>query len=259
MKKIFGLIFAFFTISVTAQDSTKTEETSGSSYFLEDNFLKNEFGISFDPILISLLGGSVQNNNARAALTYRRHLNEKWSFRMVGALISDMNYDDDFSDYDESYNSDSTLKYKYYSGEDQSRGFAVNSGIQFNWGKKKLKWFAGADLVYHRYKKELYTIKYTYALDTLDGSFYFQDFENTYRNEHMGDRIGIFPFIGIRAMFSKHWGFSTHFGVSMEYGFEKYSVYNYSITPTDINIYKSTSFNMESYALFQDVSLIFRF
>jgi hypothetical protein len=59
-------------------------------------------------------------------------------------------------------------------------------------------------------------------------------------------------------MFSKHWGFSTQFGIRFSYAKESNEFFAYN-NPSPYYSYRFNTFNINTDAIFQDVSLIFRF
>lgn len=245
------LFLSFISISATAQ----TEQNKDSS-LTNEKFLKNEIGISLNPVLVVMLGANI--NETRWALTYRRHLNKKWSVRFIGGIHFSRNFNSLFGNYSyQQYDITDSTGYAISKNRRDYYGYSVQTGLQYNWGKKKLKWFTGIDLFYADFKKIYYT-------DSIYGKTY-PEYPNIINPEsitqikkenYTAKHYGIFPFIGIRAMFNKHWGFSTHFGYRITYAFESDVTYEYGVQTFG---HRYTSFNLYADAIFQDVSIVFRF
>jgi hypothetical protein len=263
MRNIICILILFLPVLSLAQDSTSTEKEGVSVTEADEaRFLKNEFGLALNPVLTVFMGASM--NETRLALAYRRHLNEKFAFRfIVGFNFALYDQDDKllYQDDETNYNADSSTRTIFNSYYDIYKGFQLNSGMEFRWGKKKLKWFTGIDLTYIHANSTSKTDRINQELDTtVVSSFDFYrtvSMEEFNRNTKISNHIGLMPFIGVRAMFNKHWGFTTHFGFIGTIARTTSIWYFSGIEQPDS--YKYTSYNFDSIALFQDVSLVFRF
>ncbi len=255
MKKLILLITILLPFVSMSNPELVHQENLEAKKDTVPKFLKNEFGLAINPVLLDLLGGNPWMT--RWALTYRRHLNEKLSLRGVAAFyFNDYNLIFD-SDWNYSYNADSTVKYANHQYKEKYEGYRISTGLQFNWGKKKLKWFTGMDLSFGNIKTISHTDSIYYARDTIGLQLYTQQSSTEiWKTINRSKQFGLTPFIGIRAMFSKHWGFSAHIAYQFYYAKESYVAYDHGQW-FDGEGWQSLNISTDSF--FEDVSIIFRF
>lgn len=258
MRYFTNPLFCFFlfisSIGFT-QDSSNSIESTNVFGNYNDRFRFNEFGLALNPILVETFGARSWEN--RWALAYRRHLTEKISVRLIsGFLFQPKNGFNNNTYGPSNYNTDSTFRYHKHYYSKNYKGFQINLGVQYNWGKKKLKWFTGMDLIYknNHLTKLVDSISYDVANSVTNAPILIQ------KTETKGNHYGVFPFIGIRAMFNKHWGFTTHFGYNITVGYDRnYYFGTNSFPDNEGDDVRDFGFFIDANAFFQDVSLVFRF
>lgn len=202
MKKN-AIVFVMFVLVMNAKaqsDSTKIDSTTIV------RLRKNEIGINTTPILSALIGSSLNIN--RFSISYKRILNDRSSLRIV--VIADKG----FTSYTHVVpTSDTTVNTHFYNNYFSPH---INLGYERLFGRKKLKWFYGADLILG-YNKDSNSklVSKTYT-DTLSGSMYMEtNPKTTLLNETKGYMLGLSPFFGLKYSLSKRFSISAQAGMDL--------------------------------------------
>lgn len=249
MRKIFFCLFFLSAVVVIAQKNGDTTEMK-----------KNEFGLSLNSISIGFLGGSTEYKE-EFAITYRHFLSEKSALRIRTSAEIRYGGGGFFRNYDSEIISmtDSTQlnRVTYY---DYSPIFLINAGYEWHWGKKKVTWFTGGDLVYgltssnNKYNTESWKLKKdstsTFSYYELDSVIY------TYRYPTSQKLYGISPIVGLRITLGKHWGFSLQSSFLLSISKLKRETYLNELL-SDNDEWWQLDFDFR--ALFSDFSILFRF
>ncbi|HEY1038105.1 MAG TPA: hypothetical protein VGF30_01795 [Bacteroidia bacterium] len=252
MKKIAALAFlCLITLSGRSQDSIRVS--------------KNEIGINLVPA-IAVLNGSLGHfvNNK---LQYKRRINSNIWYKASVAFISNRNSMRQFApDYYITAETDTTRSVKY-SFNNVGNEFNISQGIEYRFGKKKIRQFTGADLGYARstnydidkygvYKKDFYN-----NVTKSGGDF---DFKNNIldstitRSSTKFNSIVLTPFYGARFNITNRLVFSMQLGVTFKVGFaeQKFDIDNSNSNPDS---QRFTNFDFTTSGLLNDFSLFYRF
>ena len=133
MKKI-AIIFVMIIpgMNSIAQGTLSNNDSTSSV-----KHRKNEIGINIAPVLSTLLSSYREKN--RFSFTYKRILGEKSAFRLAAAI------DQGFTSYSSTSEKSDTSIITYLNHDRISPH--LNLGYERTFGKNKLKWFYGADLI----------------------------------------------------------------------------------------------------------------
>ncbi len=222
-------------------------------------FKKNEFALNTLPLLIGAAGGSPGLSNFN--LLYRRNFDKKWSFRLgVGAVLRNT-----YNYYAYNYNllsyTDSTQIREFYTSHNKPE-VRVTVGAEYNWGKRKVTWYTGADIFAGHFKKQDLNYTFLFELDSATatgaGPQWEMDFDSYAITEWTDSRnytFGISPFIGFKAPLGKR------FGVSVQSGLNFFFMYTSAdrIYPDPQTDATYVSYNFELPGLINEVSLRYRF
>lgn len=238
------IIFAMFIIVINAKAQGTSSKIDSASIIRQR---KNEIGINTTPLLSALIGSSLDIN--RFSITYKRILNDKSALRI--AVIADKG----FTSYSSVLpTSDTTINTHFYYDHLSPH---INLGYERTFGKKKLKWFYGADLILG-YSKESNSqlISKTYT-DTVSGSMYMEvNPKTTMLNETKGYMVGLSPFFGAKYALSKRFSISTQVG--MDATFKNLS----SIAKDNNNVRKEKFYTFDlggTAGFINDISIIYKF
>jgi len=224
---------------------------------------RNEIGLNLAPVIAVTVGGSPGFEN-RFAFVYKRALDRSRAFRLMPSLSLYSQDMADMNDYDVVVMTDSseTRKYRKWNNDPKLQ---VNMGVEYRWGKRKVKWFAGADLFYS-YRTYGYDEYFqSYKWDTVNGSYQFtavlNDSSGAYPHYsfHRSSSVhaaGLSPFIGLSIPLSAHFALAANFAYNISFGFGKSTEQE---NGGWLREYNFTSFDVESTGAISDVSLIYRF
>ena len=246
-KNIFALLIAaVITCSAFASgDSTKVR--------------KNEIGLNVAPVLTVLMGGSLYTT--RYGMTYKKMYNEKRNFRFG------ISYDETFDNssmpqpYLSEYENDTTrVDYYGYFKSNYKWRFAV--GYECVWGKKKLKQFAGADIIGGFYRTYSNSYENVMHVDTIlppatnAGTYEtLIEVRDVATHNSTTKFIGLSPFYGIKYPLGNRWEVSAQIGYDMSFGISK-GTSTFNGQQTNATVY---TFDLNTPGLINDVSLIYRF
>ena len=203
---ITGIILLLLSKNTFSQNSTDSIITK-----------KNEIGIDLIPFIKAL---SDVNSNIpfQASILYKRKISKNLYFRF-GIKTNSFT---DRTQYNNIYYSplDNTNNIINYNKTIKEPEIQLNTGLEYRWGKKKLKFFTGLDFGYS-YAKETYSeysglrtnnVGYYPSGLTINANDIVTRSFSTIRNA-----LNITPFIGIQYHFSKRFFFSTQFGIPFQY------------------------------------------
>jgi hypothetical protein len=139
---IAGIILLLLSKNTFSQNSTDSIITK-----------KNEIGIDLIPF-IKVLSNVNKTSSFQASILYKRKISKKLYFRFGIKTNSFTNR----TQYNDIYYSplDNTNNIINYNKTIKTPETQLNTGIEYRWGKKKLKFFTGLDLGYS-YSKETYS------------------------------------------------------------------------------------------------------
>lgn len=242
MKNYIVLAIILFFYSKTGFSQLKKDSTI---------IKKNEISIDLLPIM-KIFSDIDQGYNFRGTTQYKRLLKNNFYFRFGFTLIKkhrNKTYSDPIRSYVDSIHDGVNFHSYEYKPEVQ-----FNSGIEYRWGKKKLKYFAGIDIGY-AYSEIIY--KEYYVLTEKYTNFYpnnvrlYSDFSNkkndfhesvTYSRTDIKNAICFTPFYGIQYHFSKQFFFSMQLSIQLQYNQK----------------YKETTIN-EPFGIINNFSIAYRF
>ena len=189
---------------------------------------KNELGIDLIPGIKKLSGNSYTNNIFQVGLQYKRRISKKWYFRFgVTELFYGSQY---YYNYGRLDSLNATTKMERYSKYKSGPETRLNTGMEYRWGKKSVKFFTGTDFCYSNNK----SIDYTYGrLIPRNGSTPYHDPFSSDGDSlissslYMRNTFGLLPFIGMQYHFSKRFFFSMQFGINVQYHFYNYASIKY--------------------------------
>ncbi|MCD6069164.1 MAG: hypothetical protein K0S33_3990 [Bacteroidetes bacterium] len=245
--------FCFFCSRISAQ-----QEDSIRTY-------KNEIGLNLVPA-ISLLSGSF-GNNTNHSLQFKRQLTEKIWYRAGLGYLTNRNPVESVSPtYTLAGETDSTYAVTYSNSYVQNE-FRIMQGIEFRFGKKRIKQFTGMDMGYGRSsssQSEIFALynKPTYSYG-IPNSEYF-----TYKERIMDSVISahstrqniliLNPFYGAQFHITKHLYFSAQLGLNFKLSFNKtsYIADNANKYPDTSH---STGFDFQTTGILNDFSIFYRF
>ena len=256
MKKKMIVISVFIGI-ISADAQTKSDSLKGKF-----PLKKNEFSINTAPVLRQILTNG-NDPNTRFSIAYKRYLNEKSALRF--SIIADMISSDEFNHRDIPgreiilLNSDSMMIRQ----ETVNPSFIsphLNIGYERLFGKGKLKWFYGADLIFGYSESQSFRQNVTLSRDSLHGEYGWV--ESNYRPEIVSRThirtvsVGVSPFFGAKYPISKRFSISAQ--VSADAVFRDQRV---SERGPGVNSHQHIStfdFNGDG-GFLNDISLIYKF
>ncbi|HEY1055868.1 MAG TPA: hypothetical protein VGE24_12055 [Emticicia sp.] len=220
----------------------------------------NELGINVAPVIRNLLlNGSVPVN--RFSLSYKRYLNERSGLRFIG-VVDLVNKDmPGYSSYSEKiFLQDDSILIKQKRITPVYVSPRLNLGYERLFGKRKLKWFYGADVSVGYAVSKSMLQNFTMQKDTSSGQNYFKD-QPVHGETISSTRTRILsfwfsPFFGVKYPLSKRFSVSAQVGVDFVFSDER-SVENAAGLKKESNS-KAIDFNQNS-GFLNDVSLIYKF
>jgi hypothetical protein len=221
---------------------------------------KNQLCLNVAPLLVGFMGGGV--NSAKLGLMYKRSTGEHVALR-IGAYY--FTPEDNYAPkpYYSMYVNDSTRR-DYYNYYQVNEKWQLHLGWQYTFGKRKLKQFAGADVI----SGIAYSRNNNYAEDShvatvLPPSTTAGSYETIVAAYDLGTRYsrtiyaGLSPFYGISYPLSKHFALSAQTGFDLSFGFSKVEQ-KVSGNPSGYSDhYRTMDFNVPF--LVNDVSLVYHF
>ena len=252
MKKIAALaLLLLMTLSGKSQDSIKVS--------------KNEIGINLVPAaqLFGGGGGYFKNNK----LQYKRRINEKVWYRASIAYITNRNTMLQFApDYNIVGETDSS-HFARYSYNNISNEFYAGQGLEFRFGKKRIRQFTGADLgyaystsnfieKYGEFKKDYYN-----AFTKEGGGFSLKNslldstITSSFTRHHV---IQLTPFYGARFNITNRLLFSMQLGLNLRMSFSK-QTFDTDNSNSNPDSQRFTNFDFTTSGLLNDFSLFYRF
>ncbi len=247
---------ASFSQENPAQDSSTAEKTK-----------RNEIGVNIAPFVSGIMGASTYS--PKFSVLYKRVIKEKNAFRVSASFQPDSYYN-----VGENYGiisyTDSTQLRRYYMNDDRGK-LQANAGYEWRRGKKRIKYFWGADLIggYHKQfswiSDQYYKLEKNYPYPTTTGTdtlyHYTIDTDKpgmiVKTEETQYYYVGLSPFAGLTCPLTKRFILSAQIGFDAYMAFGKYRVDDHAnsiYSTSDITMFE---FNMPG--LVNEVSLNYRF
>lgn len=186
---------------------------------------KNEIGVDLIPV-IKIFSDIDQKYNYRGTIQYKRLLNKHLYYRLGFTAIK-KNQIRKYSDALVS-NVDSIHDAIHYSNYNYKPEIQINTGIEYRWGKKRLKYFSGLDLGYAQAKTiytEYYGVRSKYG--NYNPNITNPDITAGLKQGNQDSVIRsytttknvlcITPFYGIQYHFSNRLFFSMQLGIQLQY------------------------------------------
>lgn len=212
---------------------------------------KNELSMDLIPI-IKIFSDVEQAYNYKGTMKYKRQINKHLFFRFGFTLIKKhqaRKYSDPFIVYIDSIHDGVSFNSYEHKPEIQ-----FNTGLEYRWGKKRLKHFTGIDIGYSYSEiiyKRYYGLTQKYSNFNPNNTPLYTELSNNknnfqenviYSNVNIKNAICLTPFYGIQYHFSKQFFFSMQLSIQLQYRPD----------------YKRTSV-AEPYSILNDFSLAYRF
>lgn len=220
---------------------------------------KNELSVNIAPALRLLLNTGT-SDATRFSMTYKRYLNEKSALRF--SLVADLiNHDINPNPHDErilvlgdtAVIRQNTITPTYVSPH-------LNIGYERLFGKNKLKWFYGADLVIGYSMSKTITQNIQLNRDTAQGSTGWVEWvahPDVVSSKHTeAFSVGVSPFFGVKYPLSKHLSVSAQAGVDFLY---RNQIVTEKGVGADKRMHYSTFDFNETGGILNDVSLVYKF
>ena len=217
MKKLIllGIALIFFSKSNFSQ-------THKDSLFKQ----KNEIGIDLIPAIKYLSGPHFYFENYKNTLQYKRRINDNLYFRLGITNITPNRHNAAYSSEQLKINVPETH---------------FNTGLEYRWGKRNIKYFTGMD------------IDYLFSKTTSTSYNSQHTILNSYSTTKNG--IGVTPFIGMQYHFSKKLFFSMQLGPRINYVF---GTRNQTVNPSPYLPLKFREYNVNG-GLLGNFSLFYKF
>ena len=252
MKKR-SIIFSLFILvmNASAQDSVSTSNPLPQAK-------KNELSINTIPCLGVLIASESENN--RFSIGYKRNLNERSALRISLAVdIVKNSFYNSFSNDKIILSTDSVLIKRKTELQNYVSPH-LNIGYERLFGKRKLKWFYGGDIVIGYFKTLVLEREMILHRDTIKGTAGWLEDQFDSRTVSRTDSkifsVGLSPFFGAKYPLSKRFSISAQIGVAMSYNTAAVSEIgsgskkNYQVSTFDFN---------ESPGLLNDISIVYKF
>jgi hypothetical protein len=244
-KNIVILAMSITVIGAKAQSSAVKPDSTTAAIFK-----KNEIGVNVSPILVGLLNNSLIPQENRLSVSYKRILNKKSALRFALGVDNNGNLESSQSKLND------TTFYKHYNFSSTSP--FIRLGYERYFGKHKIKWFYGADIVVGKYKS---SYSYTNSKSWSDNSSNktFNETSSTIEiNNENNYLLGISPFIGTKYPLSKRFSISAQLGFDTNFQ-SGYFTQNATNTSSSKKT-KSSIVNMNSSpGIINDFSIIYKF
>jgi hypothetical protein len=259
-----GLILLMMTALATPLKSQ-------SDYMVPADSLKTKFevGMNIAPFVQGLIGGQFSDPLKWSAIV-KMYKNERRIFR-VGIQYYQSTYlsTDDFGPY-ENYvivsQTDSTQIRRVNYQAPKNR-LQLSVGGEHTWGERRLKQFAGIDIIAGHYVESRNTMDHPYIYDTTSVTFPngagiwnpdpnspSSKVENVYGHMFY---VGLSPFYGIKTNLGKRLSLTAQVGPDLAFSFGKIDRDDYLAGTTDR--YSIFGFDYNMYTLVSDLSLYYKF
>ncbi|MBL0329660.1 MAG: hypothetical protein IPP64_09640 [Bacteroidetes bacterium] len=258
MKKS-SIVLSLFVIVTGANAQELTDSTKKSTEV--PAFKRNEISINTAPVFRLLLN-SGETQATRFSATYKRNLSCKSALRfsvMADMVRNDTYYPNYWGDAiilqtDTVLIKQTTVTPAYVSPH-------VNIGYERLFGKHKLKWFYGADVILGYSQSRAYKQNKTLVRDTTLGPNAWVEAQ-TFQADIVSKTttkaysVGISPFFGAKYPISKRFSISAQVGADMTFQNKQItettsaSTKNYNVSVFDFN---------QSTGIINDISLIYKF
>jgi len=254
------ILFSLFVIvtSVRAQEGTDFNPQPKPEVELKK---KNEISINTAPLFRVLLNAS-SSEATRFSATYKRNLNCHSALRL--SIMADMMNGDNY--YTHPWNdviilqTDSVM----IKQSQVAPGYVsphINIGYERLFGKHKLQWFYGADLLVGYAQNKSYLQNTTLIRDTAQGSSawverYDLKADVVSKTEKKIVSVGISPFFGAKYPISKRFSLSAQVGFDLTFRHEDLTITKGSFIDK-LNV-SSFDFN-SSTGILNDISLVYKF
>ncbi len=239
---ISAIVLSKAGFSQTPKDSSASRPAQADAVILlAEPVKKNELSVDLVPLIIFAAGaegpfdrkGTIQykrqvksNLYLRVGVTVMKQIPER-RFDNISVLPADARYD--------------IVTYRGY--ETRPR-FNLNAGLEYRWGKHRIKQFTGMDIGY-LHGKETFTSYFAYVpkYSNYDPNNYYDsghyqhngpDSTDLYANsltssitENTFNGVVLTPFYGIQYHFSKRFFFSMQLGLQMEFAIEDSKTENF--------------------------------
>lgn len=266
-KTLSALVIAMAVTSTgISQEISKTDSSA-------EKISKNELGFNIAPIAVALMGGEAYRPTF--SLSYKRIIKEKNALRFslnYQFPMMNWNYGDDYYIVSQT---DNTQLRRYFE-RDNGNKIQTNIGYERRFGKRKIKYFFGADLTlgftnesYRIYDENFVLEKYPYqglyyspqsgGIDTLyqfisdPDSFAVDIYSET--TKYIS--VGTSPFFGFYYPLSKRFSLSFRTGFDLYFSLGKKDEKNYTNNETTKTRVSTFDFNMNG--LINDLSIVYRF
>lgn len=207
-----GIIMVFINSAIIAQNTKEPP-----LIIKEDTTVKvkkNELGIDLIPGIKRLSGNSYTNNIFQVGLQYKRRISKRMYFRFGITELFYLNQNDIYR-YSTSnpWSMPNHFNYSKYKVGPETR---LNTGMEYRWGKKRVKFFTGMDFCYSSIK----SITDFYVSTTYHDPYHIAEGDSLIRSSlYMRNTFGLLPFIGMQYHFSTRFFFSMQFGTNIRYNF----------------------------------------
>lgn len=273
MPKIFQrtvlcLLLGGVVIPVKAQfDYLQVEDTSK---------VKIEAGINIAPFIQGLIGNNFSDPLRLSAMVNIYKVKTRILRLGVQYLKSGEQYYTGFGYYtNDSYINDNYLvvsqtdstQIRRISAQAPKHKLQISCGGAYTWGKRKLRQFAGADILFGHYTESRHTTDHAFRYDTTfvgssqSGGWWVPDnnIPRSMVSESFGHMFyaGLSPFYGIRLTFGKRFVMTAQTGPDISLAFGKIDYDDYLAGTSGSYSLQSFEFNM--YSLVSDLSLYYRF
>jgi hypothetical protein len=234
MKKYIVILISTIVLSKTgfSQDATinaASDEAPAKFVAPVENIKKNELSVDLIP-LIKWASMSQGVFDIKGTIQYKRQL-KSHLFLRFGVTGIQERVEREYTDINV-YPSIPGYKDMYYTGTKYKPQLHLNTGLEYRWGKRRIRQFAGVDLGY-LHKERVYTNYSTtvpgnsnYDPNNYVGNQYIlQDSSGvSYNNKtyvrtsysQKSDGISITPFYGVQYHFSIRFFFSMQLGMPMQ-------------------------------------------
>ncbi len=256
MTKIIVLAFVIIT---ALSNQVFAKETFTKDTTPLEKIRKHEIGASFSPALVIMLGGSPGYYN-RFAVTYRKNKSEHYSLRIAASVTSYYEPYYFWNNNNPIHETDSTVTY-YMTGGNKNPKWQLNFGYEYNWGKRKVKWYTGGDLFYAYSSTYGHSSTIRYRKDSIingNMNIHLDSVLNHFSSLRINHHLGFSPLIGLKFPISKRFYISAQFHINLGLQFggrrEEYSNNTFTVYHD-----KYINFEVDSPGIISDLSLVFRF
>jgi hypothetical protein len=275
MKNYILLMISFIVLSKTGFSQTPIDSSAAKPATPDVKTLqleadkKNELSIDLIP-LIKMASISQGRFDMKGTIQYKRQLKSQLFLRF-GVTVMQQWQDREFTNIYVNP-ADNTYDMVSYLGTQHKPELHLNTGLEFRWGKRRIRQFAGIDLGYLRKATEYtnyraYVPRYSnydpnnYAHAPYHGPDSTALYSNnltqvTGSHTTVANGIAITPFYGMQYHFSRRFFFSMQLGVPLQILW----YHNVNVNrPSFYSNYKYTEFNFGEGGILNNFSLGFRF